>query len=68
MAGGGHGGGNGGGGRNIDDSHLPNVPTAISFESKRMRIAQGRGSYVWVDIDAKNGYLPINDDDADDPD
>jgi hypothetical protein len=58
---GGHGGG-GGGGRNIDDSHLPNVPTTISFESKRMRIAQGRGSYVWVDIDAKNGYLPMNDD------
>jgi hypothetical protein len=58
---GGHGGGTGGG-RDIDDSHLPNVPTAISFESKRMRIPQGRGSYVWVDIDAKNGYLPINDD------
>lgn len=59
--GGGHGGG-AGGGRNIDDIHLPSVPTAISFESKRMRIAQGRGSYVWVDVDAKNGYLPTNDD------
>jgi hypothetical protein len=60
--GGGGNGGGGGGGRNIDDTNLPNVPTSITFESKQMRIAQGRGSYVWVDIDAKNGYLPTHDD------
>jgi hypothetical protein len=57
---GGHGGGSGGG-RNIDDSYLPNVPTSITFGSKLVRIAQGRGAYVWVEIDAKNGYLPTND-------
>lgn len=62
TGGGGKGGGGGGGARNTDDSHLPNVPTTISFEPKRMRVAQGRGSYVWVVIDAKNGYLPTNDD------
>jgi hypothetical protein len=62
TGGGGKGGGKGGG-RNIDDSHLPVVPTEIKFGSKRMKLAQGRGSYVWVEINAKNGYLPKNDDD-----
>lgn len=61
TGGGGSSGGDGGG-RNIDDSQLPNVPTSILFGSKRLRIAQGRGSYVWVEINAKNGYLPTNDD------
>ncbi|MDQ6525537.1 hypothetical protein RB608_18100 [Nocardioides sp. LHD-245] len=60
--GGGHGGG-GGGGRVTDDTALPNVPTEITFDSKRMRLAQGRGSYVWVNVDAKNNYLPNHDDD-----
>jgi len=55
------GGGGTGGGRNVDDAHLPDVPTTIKFESKQMRIAQGRRSYVWVNIDAKNGYLPTHD-------
>lgn len=58
----GGGGGGGGGGRDTDDINLPNVPTVIIFESKQMRIVEGRGSYVWVDIDAKNGYLPTHDD------
>src|SRR5690606_25368596 len=49
--------------RDTSDAHLPNVPTAIAFESKVMRVQRGRSSYVWVDIDAKNGYLPDNDDD-----
>jgi hypothetical protein len=60
--GGGGGSGGDGGGRNIDDSQLPNMPTSIIFGSKRLRIARGRGSYVWVEINAKNGYLPANDD------
>ena len=34
----------------------------ITFDSKRMRIAQGKGSYVWVNINAKNNYLPNHDD------
>jgi hypothetical protein len=62
--GGGHGGGGGGGGgRDTDDTSLPNVPTEITFDSKRMRLAQGRGSYVWLNVNAKNNYLPNHDDD-----
>lgn len=60
--GGGGNAGGGGGGRSTDDSQLPHVPTSLTFGSKRLRIAQGRGSYVWVEIDAKNGYLPLHDD------
>lgn len=52
-----------GGGRNIDDSQLPNVPTGITFGSKRLKLMQGHSGYVWVEINAKNGYLPKNDDD-----
>ena len=57
---------NGGGSsqpRNTDDTHLPHVPTAIAFESQKVRLASGFKSYLWVDIDAKNGYLPAHDDD-----
>jgi len=60
--GGGHGGG-GGLGRSTDDTALPHVPTEITFDSKRMRVARSRGSYVWVNINAKNNYLPNHDDD-----
>jgi hypothetical protein len=49
-------------GRNYDDTHLLSVPTQISFESKRMKIPQGRTAYVWVSINGKNGYLPDHDD------
>jgi hypothetical protein len=61
--GGGGGTGGKGGGRNTDDSHLPNVPTTVTFGSKRLRLVQGHSGYVWVEINAKNGYLPKNDDD-----
>jgi hypothetical protein len=55
------GGGSGiGGGRNTDDSDLPHVPTSLTFESKRIRVSQGRGGCVWVSINAKNGYLPAH--------
>jgi hypothetical protein len=59
------GGGKGGtgGGRNTDDTALPHVPTTMTFESKRIRVAQGRGGYVWVCINAKNGYLPAHNSD-----
>lgn len=62
-SGGGGGTGGKGGGRNTDDSHLPNVPTIITFGSKRLKLMQGHSGYVWVEINAKNGYLPKNDDD-----
>jgi len=48
--------------RNLDDAQLPHVPTEIRFESKAMRIAQGFSGYVWVVLNAKNGYLPAHDD------
>jgi hypothetical protein len=48
--------------RNLDDAHLPHVPTEIRFESKAMRIAQGYSGYVWVVLNAKNSYLPSHDD------
>lgn len=58
-------GGSNGGGRNTDDTHLPKVPTEVRFESKALRVAQGFNGYVWVLIDAKNGYLPEHDDTLD---
>lgn len=63
TGGGGGGGGHKGAGRDIDDHQLPNVPTSVTFAPKRLKIRQGHGGYVWVEIDAKNGYLPKNDDD-----
>jgi hypothetical protein len=48
--------------RDTDDSALPNVPTHLIFQNKHMRIAQGHRTNVWVQIDAKNGYLPAHDD------
>jgi hypothetical protein len=45
-------------GREIDDAHLPNVPTYVKFEGQRLRIAHGASGYAWVLIDAKNGFLP----------
>lgn len=55
-------GGGGNGHRDISDSHLPNVPTKLEFKRKAFRVHQGAGGYTWVEIDAKNGYLPDHDD------
>jgi hypothetical protein len=49
--------------RDTTDDHLPNAPTAISFEKPVLTIRRGRRSAIWVHIDAKNGYLPTHDDD-----
>jgi hypothetical protein len=49
--------------RSTSDAHLPNVPTHLSFKSDTVRVHQGAGGYTWVDINAKNGYLPAHDDD-----
>ncbi len=61
------GGGSSGGGphkpRNTDDTNLPNVPTSVVFESKRLKVKQGHSAHVWVEINAKNGYLPRHDSD-----
>jgi len=48
--------------RDTDDSALPHVPTKLVIRNKHMRIGRGRRTTVWVEIDAKNGYLPAHDD------
>lgn len=49
--------------RDTSHAHLPNVPTHLKFKSDVVRVHQGGGGYTWVDVDAKNGYLPAHDDD-----
>jgi hypothetical protein len=49
--------------RSTDDSHLPNAPTAISFERDPITVTQGKRMTVWVHVDAKNGYLQRHEDD-----
>lgn len=49
--------------RDTDDSALGKVPSHLRFHTKKMRIAQGGRTTAWVEIDAKNGYLPAHDDD-----
>lgn len=49
--------------RPTDDSMLPNVPSSLRFRNHYVRVHQGAGGYTWVEINAKNGYLPAHDDD-----
>ena len=49
--------------RDVDDSHLPSVPTELAFESRRLRVAVGFSTDVWVLLNAKNGYLPEHEED-----
>ena len=49
--------------RDTDDSRLPNFPTTIAFERDPITVAQGRRTTVWVDVNAKNGYLRRHEDD-----
>ena len=46
--------------RDISDSNLHKVPTYLRFDSKKLRVAVGFSTDVWVCLDAKNGYLPEN--------
>lgn len=48
--------------RDTGDSALPNVPTHLIFQNKQLRVAQGHRTSVWVEVNAKNGYLPAHDD------
>ena len=57
------GGGGGGAGRDTDDSHLPAVPTQMRFLRDPITIKRGGNTTVWLEIDAKNGYLPDHEDD-----
>jgi hypothetical protein len=49
--------------RDLSDDHLPKVPTSLAFQRPSVTVRQGRKTSVWVDINAKNGYLPAHDDD-----
>jgi hypothetical protein len=48
--------------RDIDDTSLAHVPTRLKIVSKEVRLYRGGKAYTWVEIDAKNGYLPRHDD------
>jgi hypothetical protein len=48
--------------RGTDDKHLPNVPSRLEIVRDAVRLPQGSTGYSWVEIDAKNGYLPAHDD------
>ena len=56
-------GGGGGGSRDTDDSNLPSVPTRMRFLRDPITIKRGGTTTVWVEINAKNGYLPEHEDD-----
>jgi hypothetical protein len=58
-----HGGGGGKPRRDIDDSRLPNVPTTMRFLRDPITVRQGGMATVWVEIDAKNGYMLEHEDD-----
>lgn len=47
--------------RNIDDSHLKSSPTMLRFDPASRRVHQGSRTTVWVEVDAKNNFLPEND-------
>jgi hypothetical protein len=49
--------------RSTDDSHLPEVPTYLRFAKEALTVAQGGRAQLWVEIDAKNDYLPRHNDD-----
>jgi hypothetical protein len=49
-------------GRDTADERLPNVPTKLAFKRGSFRVNQGATGSTWVEIDAKNGYLPRHDD------
>jgi hypothetical protein len=64
VGGGGGGGGGGGEPRDTSDDHLPDVPTALSFEPDQVIVEQGGGrKRIMLKLDAKNGYLPGHNDD-----
>jgi hypothetical protein len=55
-------GSGGPGNRDRNDSHLPAEPTTMRFERDPIALRQGGRTTVWVEINAKNDYLPNHDD------
>jgi hypothetical protein len=48
--------------RKTTDHDLPHTPTYIKFEKKQITIEKGKQKPIWVEIDAKNGFLDDNPD------
>ncbi len=48
--------------RKTTDEDLPHIPTFIKFEKKQVRIEKGKQSNIWVEINAKNGFIQDNPD------
>jgi hypothetical protein len=48
--------------RKTSDDDLPHIPTYIKFEKKQVRIEKGKQTNVWVEINAKNGFIQDNPD------
>lgn len=49
--------------RDTSDANFGSIPTMLRFDRKHIRVNRGAGAITWVEIDAKNGYLPEHDDD-----
>jgi hypothetical protein len=48
--------------RKTTDHDLPHTPTFIKFEKKQISLEKGKQKPIWVEIDAKNGFLDENPD------
>jgi len=48
--------------RKTSDEDLPHIPTYIKFEKKQVRIEKGKQTNIWVEINAKNGFIQDNPD------
>ena len=46
--------------RKTSDDDLPHIPTYIKFEKRQIRIEKGKQTNVWVEINAKNGFIQDN--------
>jgi hypothetical protein len=47
--------------RDTSDHHLPNDPDSMSFSSRQISVRQAERAQVFIEINAKNRYLPNND-------
>lgn len=45
--------------RDTDDSRFPEMPTTLKIDKNPFKISQGRRGRLYVNLDAKNGYLPM---------
>lgn len=46
--------------RKTTDHDLPHTPTYIKFEKKQINLEKGKQKPIWVEVDAKNGFLDDN--------